>query len=233
MRVIKGLIRFLWVVSIFVSSCYDDSELWEHIRDHENRITKLEDFCNQINNNLISLRNVIDAIQTREYVKDVIPVYDEGCCIGYTITFNGRDPITLLNGKNGTNAQTPIIGVKKDADGVWYWTLNGNWLLDESGSMVVASGRNGSDGHDGMDGSNGNDGIDGTNGITPQLIIENDNWMVSYDNGVNWQILGPAYQLNDKDECPVIKSITQDEHFRTIRPKKFLRYAMNPLPGHM
>lgn len=204
MRTIKSLLRFLLVLPIFISSCYDDTELWEHIRDHEYRITKLEDFCNQINSNLISLHEVIVAIQAREYVKDVIPVYEEGFCIGYTITFHGRDPITLFNGKNGTDAQTPIIGIKKDTDGVWYWTLNGNWLLDESGYRVVASGHDGSDGQD------------GTNGITPQLKIENDYWWVSYDNGDSWEQLDLALVQENNNECSVIKSISQDQHFVTI-----------------
>ena len=111
MRAIKDLLLFLLVLPIFISSCYDDAELWERIRDHEYRITKLEDFCSKINSNLVSLHEVVVAIQAREYVKDVIPIYDEGLCIGYTITFNGRNPITLFNGKNGTDAQTPIIGI--------------------------------------------------------------------------------------------------------------------------
>ena len=212
-------------------SCYDDSELWERIRDHEYRITKLEEFCNQINSNLSSLREIVDAIQKRDYVKDVIPVYSGSDCIGYSITFSGRDPITLFNGKNGTDAKAPVIGIKKDEDGNWYWILDGEWLLDEEGNRIVASGKDGRDGTDGQDGNNGNDGKDGVDGkdgkdgadgndgrdgITPQLKIENDYWWVSYDNGASWLQLGPAYQSNDNDECPLIKSITQDEHFVTI-----------------
>lgn len=198
MRIFSGIIRVLLFIPIIVSSCYDDSELWEHIRDHEYRITKLEDYCNQINNNISSLQSIIEAIQSREFVKDVIPVYTEGYCTGYTITFNGRDPISLFNGKNGTDAKTPIIGVKKDTNGVWYWTLNGNWLLDENGSRVMASGR------------------DGTDGTTPKLKIEDDYWWVSYDNGINWERLSPVVVRNDINDSSVIKSISQDQHFVTI-----------------
>ncbi|MBO4417855.1 MAG: tyrosine-protein phosphatase [Bacteroidales bacterium] len=204
MRAIKDLLLFLLVLPIFISSCYDDAELWERIRDHEYRITKLEDFCSKINSNLVSLHEVVVAIQAREYVKDVIPIYDEGLCIGYTITFNGRNPITLFNGKNGTDAQTPIIGIKKEADGAWYWTLNGNWLLDESGSRVIASGKDGREVND------------GTNGITPQLKIENDYWWISYNDGESWVQLGLAFDRENNNECSVIKSITQDQHFVTI-----------------
>lgn len=228
MRRCRFIFQSLLIIPLLASSCYDDTELWERIRDHEYRITKLEEFCNQINSNLSSLREIVDAIQERDYVKDVIPVYSGSDCIGYSITFSGRDPITLFNGKNGTDAKAPIIGIKKGEDGNWYWTLDGEWLLDEEGNRIVASGKDGRDGNDGQDGNNGNDGkdgadgndgkdgVDGKDGITPQLRIENDYWWVSYDNGASWLQLGPAYQSNDNDECPLIKSITQDEHFVTI-----------------
>ncbi len=201
MRRCRFIFQSLLIIPLLASSCYDDTELWERIRDHEYRITKLEVFCNQINSNLSSLRGIVDAIQERDYVKDVVPVYSGIDCIGYSITFSGRDPITLFNGKNGTDARAPVIVIKKGEDGNWYWSLDGEWLLDEGGNRVVASGK---------------DGVDGNDGITPQLKIENDYWWVSYDNGASWLQLEPAYQSNNNDECPVIKSITQDEHFVTI-----------------
>lgn len=218
-KAISSTLHIIIFFTVFVSSCYDDSELWERVRDYEYRITKLEEFCNQINSNLSSLREIVEAIQERDYVKDVIPVYGGSDCVGYSITFSGRDPITLFNGKNGTDAKTPVIGIKKGEDGNWYWTLDGEWLLDEGGNRIAASGKDGrgsSDGQDGNNGNDGKDGVDGKDGITPQLKIENDYWWVSYDNGVRWQQLGPAYQSNDNDGCPVIKSISQDEHFVTI-----------------
>lgn len=201
MQRIRILFLALLIIPLFVSSCYDDTELWGRIRDHEYRITKLEEYCFQINSNLSSLRDIVEAIQERDYVKDVIPVFSGSDCIGYSITFSGRDPITVFNGKNGTDAKTPEIGIKKGEDGNWYWALNGEWLLDESGNKVIASGK---------------DGVNGNDGITPQLKIENDYWWVSYDNGASWQQLVSAYYQKDNDECPVILSITQDEHFVTI-----------------
>ena len=58
--------------------------------------------------------------------------------------------------------KTPTISVKKDIDGIYYWTVNGEWLIVD-GNKVKAEG---SDGEDGMD---GNDGSDGTDGITPHF----------------------------------------------------------------
>ena len=92
----------------------------------------------------------------------------------------------------------------KDTDGVYYWTVNGQWLLDENGQKVKAEGRDGADGADGsngadgrpgQDGSNGNDGApgsDGKDGVTPKLKIEDGKWYVSYDNGLSWIEIGQA-----------------------------------------
>ena len=47
---------------------------------------------------------------------------------------------------------------------VYYWTINGEWLLDENGNKVQAQGRDGADGQDGKDGADGEDGKDGADG---------------------------------------------------------------------
>ena len=73
-----------------------------------------------------------------------------------------------------------MIGVAQDTDGIYYWTVDGNWLLDENGQQVKAVGT------DGQNGSNGQDAV------TPQLKIESDKWWVSYDNGASWTEIGQA-----------------------------------------
>lgn len=63
--------------------------------------------------------------------------------VGYTITFSKSNPITIYHGKDGQNGtdgedgkpgvdgedgkngHTPVIGVKQDTDGSYYWTLDG------------------------------------------------------------------------------------------------------------
>ncbi|MCQ2141340.1 MAG: PL29 family lyase N-terminal domain-containing protein [Bacteroidales bacterium] len=49
---------------------------------------------------------------------------------------NGRDGVDGTNGKDGS---TPRIGVKQE-NGVYYWTVNGSFLLDEYGQKIPASG---------------------------------------------------------------------------------------------
>ncbi len=204
----KKLFTYLLVaITMIIAGCsesFDDSKIWDKLNDHESRIAKLEELCQQMNTNISSLQTIVNALQNNDYVTSVTPVTKDGKTIGYTITFTKSQPITIYHGEdgkdgqNGTNGKdgadgkdgsTPVIGVKQDSDNIYYWTLNGEWLLDAHGNKIKAQGTDGKDGADGKDGQNGQDGKDG---ITPQLKIENDYWSVSYDNGATWIQLGKA-----------------------------------------
>ena len=185
-----------------LSSCkYDDDDIWNSVHGLEDRVAKLEELCKQMNTNISSLQTIVTALQNNDYVTGVTPVMQSGKEVGYTITFSKSNPITIFHGKDGQNGMdgtdgkdgtTPTIGVKQDVDGIYYWTLDGDWLTDERGDKIKAEGTDGKDGADGENGSDGTDGTNGKDGITPQFKIENDYWFVSYDNGANWTQLGKA-----------------------------------------
>ena len=161
------------------SDKYDDSALRNDLNDLENRVAKLEDLCKQMNTNISSLQTIVTALQNNVYVTGTTPLMKDGKEIGYTITFSKGNPITIYHGKDGQDGEdgtTPTIGVKKDTDGVYYWTLNGEFIVVDDGKIQAE----------------GKDGTNGTNGTTPQFKIENDYWFVSYDNGTNWTQLGKA-----------------------------------------
>ena len=180
------------------SDKYDDSALRNDLNDLENRVAKLEELCKQMNTNISSLQKIVDALQDNLSISKVEQVSD-----GYIIHFSDGSTATIKNGKNSEDA--PIIGVKKDTDGIYYWTLDGEWLTDEKGNKVKAQGtdgKDGVDGEDGNDGVDGEDGTDGTNGkdgITPQLKIENGRWMLSMDNGKTWTDIGQATGADGTD----------------------------------
>lgn len=229
----KQLFRF-WIITslLFLVGCskeYDDSALVGRVDNLEGRVQRLEQLCQQMNTNISSLQTIVTALQNNDYVTGVTPVTKNGETIGYTIAFAKSQPITIYHGEDGKDGQngtdgkdgvdgkdgsTPIIGVKQDTDNIYYWTLNGEWLLDANGNKIKAQGTdgkdgaNGTDGKDGEDGADGEDGKDGTNGengadgkdgITPQLKIENDYWYISYDNGASWTQLGKATGEDGQD----------------------------------
>ena len=230
------------VIAGGITSCkYDDSELWNEVRDHESRIAQLESLCSQMNTNISSLQTIVAALQDNDYVTSITPVTSGGETIGYTINFSKSGPVTIyhgndgkdgIDGTNGTDGQdghTPIIGVRQSSDGNYYWTLDGNWLLDDDGNKIKANGTDGKDGVDGEDGKDGEDGQDGENGkdgadgqdgtdgkdgITPQLKIENRYWYISYNEGETWTQLGSA--VGDSTPQLGIRQDTDGMYYWTV-----------------
>ena len=184
----KKLLTFaaLLAVVAFTSCKYDDDDIWNSVHGLENRVAKLEELCKQMNTNISSLQTIVTALQNNVYVTGTTPLMKDGKEIGYTITFSKGNPITIYHGKDGQNGEdgkTPTIGVKKDTDGVYYWTLNGEFIVVDGGKIKAE----------------GKDGTNGTNGTTPQFKIENNYWFISYDNGTNWTQLDKATGEDGKD----------------------------------
>ncbi len=227
-------------VALFAVSCNNNDEydmlnsLWRNVTQNEARIDDLEKWCSQANTNITSLQTIVNVIESNDVVTSVTPIMEGGVEVGYTITFADHDPISIYHGKdgkdgangadgvNGQDGASPIVGVAKYTDGVYYWTLNGEWLLDADGNKLRVSGQDGADGADGNDGQNGQDGTDGQDGVTPQLKIEADYWYISYDNGNTWTQLGKAKGekgdkgdtgaagIDGQDGDSMFQSVTQD-----------------------
>ena len=212
----------------------------ERVDNLEGRLAKLEEQCKQINANINSLQIIVNALKEANHITSISNLVENGVEIGYKIEFAKSDPIHIYHGKagadgaRGEDGYTPLIGVKKDKDGIYYWTLDGNWLTDNDGNKVRAQGldgkdgyngkdgkdgedgkdgkdgedgkdgKDGKDGYNGSDGKDGKDGYNGKNGVTPKLRIKDGNWEVSYNNGVSWETLGSA--TGGVVPCP-IKSV--------------------------
>ena len=141
------------------------------IRVLERRIEKLEQRCNDMNTTLSGIKTLLDNLNKYEFITDIKAFYANGVVAGYTISFTHSDPIVLYN---GTDAETPILGVKKGEDGVWYWSVRypsqseASFVTDNFGVRIP------------------------TDAGSPLIKIENGHWMVSYDNGDVWRDLGRA-----------------------------------------
>ena len=194
-KIFTYLLAFVAFSLLACTESYDDSAIRSDLSALEARVAKLEELCKQMNTNISSLQTIVSAQQNNDYITGVTPIVKDGKEVGYTITFSKSKPITIYHGKDGANGTdgadgkdgkdgyTPVIGVLKDTDGIYYWTLDGEWLVDADGNKIKAQGIDGKDGQDGTDGEAGKDGADGKDGITPQLKIENNYWYISYDNG--------------------------------------------------
>ena len=208
----KLSLLLLTLTVCFFTACHKD--IWAELENLDQRVTKLEELCKEMNTNITSLQTIVDVLQSNDFITSIVEIKKDGKVVGYTITFGKHDPITIYHGQNGKDGQngqdgqngadgkdgsTPVIGVAQDTDGVYYWTLNGEWLLDDNGNKLPVSGKDGKDGANGTDGKDGQDGADGKDGITPLLKIENGYWYVSYDNGATWTESGKATGDNGQD----------------------------------
>ena len=182
------------------------------MNDHENRIEALEQWQEQVNGNIAALQQLLS---TTDYITKVTPVTEDGRQVGYTIEFLNQSPITIYNGEkgdtgqpgaDGNDGQTPEIGLMNDADGNWYWTLDGELMLDQDGNPIRANGHDGDDGSDGQPGQPGFDGQPGAAAPTPQIALGGtltgaicygidgkqedspavDAWYLSVDGGKTW-----------------------------------------------
>ena len=139
-------------VAMMALSCYDDAEIREKIDSLETQLTELTSKVN-------SVSTIVTALEKNNYIKAVNEITG-----GYEIEFTQGETIVIKDGKDGENA--PEIGATKDVDGIYYWTLDGEWLLDATGSKIPA----------GMG--------------QPKLKTENGQWYISAD-GQDWALIGP------------------------------------------
>lgn len=179
-----GTIRKVWIACSMVCACmfglsscgddYDDSELRGDIENLEGRITALEEWQKSVNTDIRSLQSLVEALEDKDYVTAVTPLEDG---TGYVISFLKSGNVTIKHGEKGEDGTTPVISVKQDSDGKHYWTVNGEWLLDNGNKMPVT----------GEKGDKGDNGVSGSDGLTP-YIGDNGNWWIgTSDTGVKAQ----------------------------------------------
>lgn len=199
----RMLCAFLLCVCSIVTSCYDDSALQEQLKDHESRLEELERLVTQQNTNISSLQTIVRALQEKDYVTNVAPITEGDKVAGYTITFSKSGSVTIYNGEDGC---APVIGIRQDADNLWYWTIEGEWLVDSNGDKVRASA---------IDGKDGEQGPSGQSGATPMLKIVDGYWYVSYDGGKTWED-EPLGQATGDRGYTMFADVSYDEDYLYI-----------------
>lgn len=167
-----------------VWSCsYDDSALWDKVNDLDGRVQTLETTVKGMNTSITSLKGIVDALNGGKVITKT-----ESTADGYVLTLSDGSTLTLKNGKDGKDA--PVIGVKADTDGVYYWTITTDgkteFLKDAEGGKLKVS------------------------GITPVMGVDSEGyWTVDTGNGVQ-RILsdGKPVKAQGQDGDSFIKSVT-------------------------
>ena len=160
---LKSVIAVFGAAAMFFAGCstFDDTEINSRVDDLEGRVSELETFVTQLNNNIDALQSLVNAVQGQDRIVSVTPVTEgDG---GFLVTFEKAGPITVTNGHSAS------ISVRQDSDGIYYWTIDGEYLLVDD-AKVPATAEYGA----------------------PQMRIngETKEFEFSTDNGVTWTPCG-------------------------------------------
>lgn len=176
----KNLLLIAIAVLSLAGCKYDDDAIWDAVRNLEERMITLETWQKKASDEIALLKAITDE---SDYILSVVP-------------------ITLLNGQKGDKGDkgdTPLVSLKQEKDGNWYWTLNGSLMTDVSGAPIRANGTN---------------GTNGTPAPTPQLKTgrqlkvdsvagnwQDDAFYLSVDNGKTWnKVSGDKGDTGDKGD---------------------------------
>ena len=230
MFIVVGCVDLDEVWSEIDSLIKQNTEQAKELEEQKGRFTQLEQLLGSLellssyaNLEIGSIKGLVDALTNKLSVVSYKELDDKS---GYELTMSDGSKIVLkhgtdgaagkdgkdgADGNDGVDGVTPEISVKLHDDGLLYWTLNGEFLLDAEGNMIPAQPEDGKDGVDGKDGADGaqgtpgkdgKDGADGAqgatgapgkDGITPLLRVNSNlYWEMSLDGGKTWQLVRDA-----------------------------------------
>ena len=145
-------------LSCLACSKYDDSALNERLAKLEQRVGAIEEKVRVANEDIKTLKSLVSASTQGKTITEVKKT-DEG----YDLIFSDKQVISIKMGRNGADGHSPKISVAQDG-GVYYWQLDGQWLLDAQRQKVRVSGETGPVGPVGPQGPQGPKGQDGAVG---------------------------------------------------------------------
>lgn len=190
------------LLAFFFTLCSCNREDLDDIRaaqsEMEARLSALEAWQKTVNTDILHLQTVVSSLEANDYVLSVTTLSDGS---GYVINFSKSGAVTIKHGAKGETGDkgdkgdtgdkgdkgdtgsAPVVSVSQDSDGVFYWTLDGEWLTDAEGHKLRVTGE------DGKDGASGTAGKDA---IAPQVRINStsNEWEISTDGGNTWTSTG-------------------------------------------
>ena len=175
--------RTLLVLPFFLAvlgACTDPVR--QELDETHAKLDALTELVSSLNRDLSSLQSIVSELDDSHTVTGVSPVDVSG----YDISFKDGKLVRITFGKDGADGRVLPLGVRKDGNGVYCWTVDGEWLLDAEGNPVPAG------------------ASDGKDGFAPQLKVEDGFWWISLDGGDTFDALASC---EDMDGFTVFKSV--------------------------
>ena len=168
----------------------------------DEQLTGLKEQLEQQNKTIASLQTILLAVKSRDFITGITQL--EGNA-GYVVHFSRLDDIVIYH---GTDAHVPRVGIQRNSDGNYYWTIQyGNsdpqFIINDTGSMIPAV------------------------GLVPLLKIDGGKFYISYDSRKTWQYLGEADGVNGDNIFENI--VVTDEYVSFVTAEQEFRIPTNKL----
>ncbi|MCQ2158858.1 MAG: DUF4988 domain-containing protein, partial [Bacteroidales bacterium] len=209
--------RLLLTISLIASlamasGCYDDSAITARLDKLDERVAAL----NSIANDFGTMKLLVSNLEKQVLVREIIPEGDK-----YRVVFAngtiayicdgekgpdgdpGQQGAKGPDGPKGQTGQEPVISVKAES-GIYYWTVDGQWMLDSEGKKIPAS------------------------GTMPEVKIENNTFLASFDGGKTWKPFGSTSANID---ASIFLSFSKDANSTVIITLKDGTHLEFPVEG--
>ena len=154
------------------------------------KLRALQELAGAVNRDLTTLDLIVSELDDGH---TILPESFQLTENGYEVSFRDGKKIVIPFGKDGVDGLTFIpVGVKDDEDGLYYWQVDGEWLLDADGNRMRAGA---------MD------------GVVPEFKVEDGFWWISVDGGATFSELA---SLDEMDGMGVFRNVEQTAQGKVV-----------------
>ena len=166
-----GILAVLPFLFLALTGCTD--MVRDELDETHSKLAALHARVDSLNNQLTALNLIVGALDNSH---SIIPASFTETEEGFDVSFKDGTTVHIHFGKDGK--QLVPVGVRSDADSLFYWTIDGEWMLDAEGNKILAG------------------ATEGVDGIAPQFLIEDGLWKISVDGGETYEVLGTCEEIN-------------------------------------
>lgn len=173
-------------LSVF-SGCTD--QVRPELDETHAKLRALQELVGAVNRDLTTLDLIVTELDDGHTILPESFLLTEN---GYEVSFRDGKKIVIPFGVDGVDGRTFIpVGVK-DEDDLYYWQVDGEWLLDADGNRMRAG---------------------ATDGVVPEFKVEDGFWWISVDGGANFSQLASCDEM---DGMGVFRDVEQTSQGKVV-----------------
>ena len=166
-----GVLAVLPLLFLALTGCTD--MVRDELDETHAKLAALQELVASVNNQLTALDAIVAQLDNSHSINPAGFTETED---GYDVAFRDGTTVHIHFGKDGK--QLVPVGVRCAEDSLFYWTIDGEWILDAEGNRLLAG------------------ATEGVDGIAPQFLIEDGLWKISVDGGETYEVLGTCEEID-------------------------------------